>query len=172
MIPKHQALTRLLESAKKEIEASGKISSELQEKMFAADLSFPERWAKLQAIVQQQYDESVAELAQEARVSPAVYTEVINESPDIQAKHARIVALETTKLALRSIESWTENQFESVLKVALDRQAIPNRDALDRLLRYEAAIERDLARAVDRLERLQRRRRGELVPSVNVHLTR
>jgi len=40
------------------------------------------------------------------------------------------------------------------------------------VLRCEAAIERSLNRAVDRLERLQRRRKGEpVMPPVNVRLT-
>jgi hypothetical protein len=128
--------------------------------MFAADPLFREGWAQLQAVAKQKHDEVVVQRAQEAGISPAVAKEVINKSP----RYASKMALVTTRLALRSIESCTKKQFESVLNVAFDRQAIPNRDALDRLLRYEAAIERDLGRANDRLERLQRRRKGEPVP--------
>ena len=40
---------------------------------------------------------------------------------------------------------------------------IPNREALDRLLRYETTIDRSLTRALDRLERLQRRRGSERI---------
>ena len=160
MMPKDLALTMLLESAEKEIEAIGEISLELQEKMFATDPLFRERWAQLQAVTKQKHDEVVVQRAQEAGISPAVAKEVINKSP----RYASKMALTTTRRALRSIESWAKEQFESVLNVAFDRQAIPNRDALDRLLRYEAAIERDLGRANDRLERLQRRRKGEPVP--------
>jgi len=43
--------------------------------------------------------------------------------------------------------------------VARKEEPIPSRDALDRILPYETAIERGLNRAVDRLERLQRRRK-------------
>ncbi len=46
-------------------------------------------------------------------------------------------------------------------KLANDLEAIPRAEALDRLLRAEAATERSLNRANDRLERLQRRRKGE-----------
>jgi hypothetical protein len=42
--------------------------------------------------------------------------------------------------------------------------AIPNSEALDRLLRYETTIERSLTRSLDRLERLQRRRSEERTP--------
>jgi len=50
------------------------------------------------------------------------------------------------------------------MEVAIGQNAIPNREALDRILRYETAIERQLGRAVDRLERLQRQRKGEMIP--------
>jgi len=53
-----------------------------------------------------------------------------------------------------------------------DRHAIPNAEVMDKILRYEAAIERSLDRAIARLERLQRRRKGESVlPPVSVRLT-
>jgi hypothetical protein len=49
---------------------------------------------------------------------------------------------------------------------------VPDACTIDRLLRYETTIERQLYRALSELERLQRRRRGELVtPPVNVVLT-
>ena len=173
MMPREKSLTLLLEGAEKEIEASGKISSELQEKMLAADPSFPERWAQLQAIAQQKYDRVVALPAQEAGRSSVVVKRLISLSPDTQAEHASAVALATTKLAKKCIESQAEHRFESILNLVFDRQAIPNRDGLDKLLRYEAAIERDLGRALHRLERLQRRRKGEPVPPpVSVRLIR
>jgi hypothetical protein len=42
---------------------------------------------------------------------------------------------------------------------------IPSRDELDRLLRYEGAIERQFYKAVNQLERLQRLRAGDDVPA-------
>ena len=41
---------------------------------------------------------------------------------------------------------------------------IPSKDELDRLLRYEGAIERQLYKALNQLERLQRLRAGDSVP--------
>jgi len=51
---------------------------------------------------------------------------------------------------------------------------IPSKDELDRLLRYEGAIERQLYKAMNQLERLQRLRLGDHVPApvevdVDVH---
>ena len=53
-----------------------------------------------------------------------------------------------------------------------NRAAVPKGGALDRVLRADAAAERNLGRAMDRLERLQRRREGEAVPPpLSVRLT-
>ena len=42
---------------------------------------------------------------------------------------------------------------------------IPSKDELDRLLRYEGAIERQLYKALNQLERMQRLRAGDNVPA-------
>jgi hypothetical protein len=57
-------------------------------------------------------------------------------------------------------------------KLANDLGVIPRPEALDRVLRADAATERSLNRAVDRLERLQRHRKGEAAPTrLSVGLT-
>jgi CRISPR/Cas system-associated endonuclease Cas1 len=43
-------------------------------------------------------------------------------------------------------------------------QILPSPVVLDKILRYEATVERQLYRAMNQLERLQRRRNGEQVP--------
>ncbi len=51
--------------------------------------------------------------------------------------------------------------------------SLPPADATDTLLRYEAHLDRQLYRAMDQLERLQRQRRGENVPPpLNINLGR
>ena len=51
--------------------------------------------------------------------------------------------------------------------------SLPPADATDKLLRYEAHLDRQLYRAMDQMERLQRQRRGENVPPpLNVNLGR
>ena len=42
--------------------------------------------------------------------------------------------------------------------------SLPPRGSVDKIIRYETSIERQLYRAVSHLERLQRRRMGELIP--------
>jgi hypothetical protein len=50
---------------------------------------------------------------------------------------------------------------------------LPPSDAADKIMRYETHLERQLHRAMDQLERLQRQRRGEAVPPpLNINLGR
>jgi len=59
------------------------------------------------------------------------------------------------------------------LEIARQRLSIPQSLALERILRYETAIKREMRRDIDQLERLQRRRRGEpLPPTVNVNVSK
>jgi hypothetical protein len=50
---------------------------------------------------------------------------------------------------------------------------LPPPDATEKIQRYEAHLDRQFYRAMDELERLQRRRRGEAVPlPVNINVGR
>jgi hypothetical protein len=52
------------------------------------------------------------------------------------------------------------------------RHSIPDASGLDRLLRYEASLERSFDRTLSQLDRLQRMRRGQPVPpKLDVHLS-
>lgn len=42
---------------------------------------------------------------------------------------------------------------------------LPAAETLEKILRYETALERQLFRAMNQLERLQRRRQGEHIPA-------
>ena len=50
------------------------------------------------------------------------------------------------------------------LRAQLRRPDLPDQPAVDRSLRYEAHLERQFYRAMEQLERVQRRRQGEAVP--------
>jgi hypothetical protein len=50
------------------------------------------------------------------------------------------------------------------LEVEAVRRVVPESPALDRLLRYEASLERSFDRTLSQLERLQRMRTGQIVP--------
>jgi hypothetical protein len=65
------------------------------------------------------------------------------------------------------IESLENQKRKNRLKVQVIKKlgSIPKKDELDRLLRYEGAIERQFYRAMNQLERLQRLRSGDKVPA-------
>jgi hypothetical protein len=96
---------------------------------------------------------------------------LLEEHPTFKEARARIVPLLQTNIAIFHLETYAKQKLESTQNVFYERQAIPNSDALDKILRYSAMIDRDLNRAYDRLERLQRRRKGEFVPpSLNLNV--
>ena len=77
-------------------------------------------------------------------------------------------------IQLNRISAFKEYALERE-KLAGDAEArsfsLPPVDATDKLLRYEAHLDRQLYRAMDQLERLQRQRRGERVPPpLNINL--
>ncbi len=73
---------------------------------------------------------------------------------------------------LREWRRRLREQETTDLEIAGQRLSIPQGPELERIQRYETAIKRDMYRAIDQLERLQRRRRGEpLPPTVNVKVS-
>jgi hypothetical protein len=72
-----------------------------------------------------------------------------------------LLAIFTVKSAIMLLEDMRLSRNTSVREIAIAQHLIPNSDALDKVLRYETTIERQLGRSVDRLERLQRRREGK-----------
>lgn len=65
------------------------------------------------------------------------------------------------------IVSLKKQKEKNRLKLQVIRKlgSVPSKDELDRLLRYEGAIERQLYKAMNQLERLQRMRAGDNVPA-------
>jgi hypothetical protein len=156
----YHARLDFLRRAEKEIEATGKISDELKNKI-AADARFRETWTFVEKGAEAQLGEFLAHVSSENRPEPT--------NPDYSTKSL----LENTRIALYLLERSLETIVNYFAKAVCEDAEVPEAEALDRLLRAEAAAERNLSRAIDRLERLQRRRKGETVPPpVNVRLTR
>jgi hypothetical protein len=108
--------------------------------------------------------------AQERMAEPDVSKMSRKLSPE---KRSWVRAMYTVTNGIACLEELSKRRWTNVMEVAIGQHAIPNGDALDKILRYETAVNRDLGRALDRLERLQRRRRGEMIrPPVSVRLTR
>jgi len=96
---------------------------------------------------------------------------MIKEGPDSDPDSGKNFLLGIAQaVALKLVRD--KERLAGAYKLANDAEAIPRPDVLDRLLRADAATERSLNRAIDRLERRQRCRKGEAVPPpLSVHLT-
>ena len=96
-------------------------------------------------------------------------TQEVPEEPTISKMFQQLSSEERSSVRASQMVTVGKRFFEQVARwrcsavkeIAIAQHVIPNGDALDKILRYEGAIERQLGRAVDRLERLQRRRKGE-----------
>jgi hypothetical protein len=166
LLSRDRARLALLRSAEMEIEDTGKISDQLKEKMFDADGEFRTLWELLERPAKKMCDDIYA---RQAGLPLSAGEGLAQADPD-SSTH---LILATTVLAICALEHKAESMVQSGSKVAYDGVAVPKSETLDRVLRADAAAERNLNRAIDRLERLQRRRQGEAVPpAVSVRLTR
>lgn len=81
------------------------------------------------------------------------------------------VCVEQIEAQTQAIAQLQKEKETNRLAVQVDKKlgSIPDAAGLNRLLRYETAIERQFYKAIDQLERLQRIRAGHLVPApVNI----
>ena len=145
-------LRMLLTSAKADIAREGWISDTIREKIRSAFHS----WDCIFAMVCYYGGSSQWE------VQP-------NPSTDVGAEEAerRTTLLASIDNQLRKIEDCrglADLRAELGQGAERRRFSLPPADAADKLLRYEAHLDRQLYRAMDQLERLQRQRRGEVVP--------
>jgi hypothetical protein len=138
-----EAVILQLQNAKKEIEDTGEISQELKQRIFALMPEFEGLWLAFDEVAQQR----IEEMGMEKRFQKL--------SPQMRS---RILAIYAVTNGIAFLEQLSNRRLINVTEVAIGQHAIPNREALDRLLRYETTIDRSLTRALDRLERLQRRR--------------
>jgi hypothetical protein len=155
-----RATVDLLKKAKAEVEATRKISEELKAEMAAAGERFQLVWAS----VEKRNSEWFGQFLQ----------------GETSSANGAAPSKSDPYLLLLHIEFWIDHLNQGVEAIEHhnetnppNRAAVPNERALDKALRADAAAERSLSRAMDRLERLQRRRKGEAVPPpLSVRVTR
>jgi hypothetical protein len=148
-----------LRNAKNAIELTGgTLPVDLKQRIFAIDPRFESIWSGLERIAQEELKASIT-----SKKLPEL-------SPEEQSSVASLITLSR---AIGFLELMDKCTGVGVMENAIAQHLVPNGDAGDRLLRYETTIDRNLGRAIDRLERLQRRRKGEaLPPPVSVRLMR
>jgi hypothetical protein len=155
------AIIQELQRAAEEIQKTQEFPKdweELKQRIFLIEPKFEPVWKLLESAAQE-------------RLTVPVVSKL---SKQLDPKERTLLlAIFTVRSAIVFLEELRESRNTSVREIAIAQHVIPDSDALDKILRYETIIERQLERSVDRLERLQRRREGEtLLPPVSVRLTR
>lgn len=153
-------LASLLALAKSEIQSNGYMSEQVRKKIFSAFCFWDCIFALLceQAVPpvgteDQRSDKGVDERSETTGAVVVAFIDDRLEKLELFEK----CSLECDKLAVEA-----EGR----------RLSLPSADATDKLLRYEAHLDRQLYRAMDQLERLQRQRRGEnVLPPLNINLS-
>jgi hypothetical protein len=109
---------------------------------------------------------SVGEKLEQLRVWLVANPEKLEPSA-MRARHQEEV-LKYLAQENRDVAYWLERHEKREDAEERARQSaavLPSEETLDKILRYEAALERQLYRAMNQLERLQRRRQGENIPA-------
>jgi len=142
-----------------ELYAASEVPPDLKSRYFVLTSAKEENWQRQEELAQDFLKKRESSDSDEASFLP---------NPETRKK---ILAIHTLEFAIAGYELQRQLSTPHDMKVALGQHVIPNRDDLEKILRYDTAIERSLDRAHNRLERLQRRRKGEpVLPPVNVQL--
>jgi hypothetical protein len=152
-------LSALLQKAKSEITSDGYISEEIRKKIFFAFCL----WDCLFALTCLHAGRPEAKM--EDRPSEKVDKQTDKE-------RAALGAFIDDRLERISVfKGYAAERDDLALDAEARSFSLPSVNATDKLLRYEAHLDRQLYRAMDQLERLQRLRRGENVPPpLNINL--
>ena len=155
-------LSALLKQAKSEIASDGHISDTIAKKIFGA-FCLSDHLFALACLSASPPKGKMGDQQSEKIVDPKT-----------DGQRAAVVAWIDLQLERTSAFEECATEREDL---AVDAEArsfsLPPADATDKLLRYEAHLDRQLYRAMDQLERLQRQRRGEAVlPPLNINLGR
>ena len=153
-----QAILVELQNARRELHEEGEVSQQVKQRIFALRPRYEKMWTLL-------------EKSAETRIKELGHSKKLGKLA-LQVR-SQVLSTYAVDAAIADLEGLSDERWANVVEIAIGPRAIPNGEALDKILRYEAAIERQLGRAVDRLERLQRSRMGEMIPPpVSVRLTR
>lgn len=160
--PGRTYLIALLREAKSEIAREGYLSEKIRQKIFLA-FCF---WDYVFALTCSYAGPPEAKVKGQPSDSA--------ENKQAGKKGSNIVALIDDRLEMiREFEGYALEREELKADAETRSYSVPSTDVADKLLRYEAHLDRQLYRAMDQLERLQRRRKGDNVPPpLNINLGR
>jgi hypothetical protein len=170
------ALMSLLQTAGNEVEAMGCISPETMESISAHDeflaLLWPVFEKEAEKTAHRKRHDVAMRIAEERKIPFPEAEAILARDPKCLPERQQFVAFETVMEAKRHVVSMWFRISRAELENEYQRRSIPDDDALDKIVRYGNACERQLSRSYERLDQLQTRRRGEAVPPpMRVRLT-
>ncbi len=90
--------------------------------------------------------------------------EIDDRPSPAKGKKMLLKVINDEKKILQQLKEVIEENENLELEAHIASLALPRREVVEKILRYETTIERQLYRAINQLERLQRQRKGEPVP--------
>ncbi len=161
-----------LQIAKKEMEDKGEISLEVKQRIFALIPWSEQMWLDSDKKAREHPEDLWCTEDAEGREDPVElrFSRSFEKlEPEVRSG---LVAYKNIEILIAGIEGAGKQRSANLLEAAIGQYMIPSSEALDRLVRYETTIERSLARAQDRLYRLQKGRGGEwIAPPLTGRLT-
>jgi hypothetical protein len=156
-------LSALLITAKSEITRNGYISNNIVKKILSA---FGLRDRLLMATC-------LSALPSEVKVDDGTSENIEKRQADKECVAAAIALIDHRLETINTFIEYAKERENLAVDAEARSLSLPPAEATDKLLRYESHLDRQLYRAMDQLERLQRQHRGEIVPPpLNVNLGR
>jgi hypothetical protein len=119
-----------LKNAEKDVAATGEISQQLKQRIFAMMPGFESIWSEIETATQENLNEPAALSKMFRKLSPA--------------ERSSMVASIVVKREINFLEQLRHWRYSSVTEIATGQQVIPDREVLDKILRYGTMTERNL----------------------------
>jgi len=152
-----QYLIEFLEEVKSEVEEEGHVSERTQERLsdhFGDDENGIASWCFV-----------FSRMAREGPGGPEDNTNRPSDTPSPEkCKEMILKLIDEEKKKMEGLKAIVEENEGLEADARSASYVLPPKETADKILRYETTIERQLYRALNQLERLQRQRRGEVVP--------
>ena len=142
-----ESLIRQLREAEKEITTTGRVPADIDQKLAPIRLVLEVVWSQIETKAREEFQKMCRRRYEFEQLSPEEYS-------------AKVTWL-TIVGVLDFLEEQQKFRFLNTREIAIAEHIIPVGPSLDNLVRYETSIERNLSRALDRLQKLQRTRNNE-----------
>jgi len=162
-----ESMSVLLQIAKSEIARDGYISENIRNRIFHAFRGWDYNFASSCLLCGDPEAKTAGRPSEEV-----VDEQAVDEQTDKNRANL-VVCIDGCLERISALDGYVTEREDLALDAEARSFSLPPADATDKLLRYETHLDRQLYRAMDQLERLQRQRRGENVPPpLNINLGR